>query len=146
MDIARSHSWAVAMDYDVQQRELAALNPSHNLTGLDANALTIIAMWVAMEAVTSTSSAASSTASAGTLLGPTSVPFAPMTPPPVGLRRKLPSLAVFGVVTPDTSQGTAKSIPQRPVGPQMKRRISWQLWIQSRLTRRVALGHRRFRW
>ncbi|KAJ7435635.1 hypothetical protein FB451DRAFT_1062411 [Mycena latifolia] len=40
MDLGRSHSWEIAMEYDVQQRYLAAQDPRHDLTGLDANALT----------------------------------------------------------------------------------------------------------
>ena len=43
MDLGRSHGWEVAMDYDVQQREVAALNPSHDLSVLDTTALMIIA-------------------------------------------------------------------------------------------------------
>jgi hypothetical protein len=43
MDLGRSHNWEVAMEYDIQQREVAALNPSHDLSSLDLAALTIIA-------------------------------------------------------------------------------------------------------
>jgi hypothetical protein len=43
MDLGRSHSWEIAMEYDIQQREVAALNPSHDLSSLDLAALTIIA-------------------------------------------------------------------------------------------------------
>jgi hypothetical protein len=43
MDLGRSHNWEIAMEYDVQQREVAALNPSHDLSSLDLAALTIIA-------------------------------------------------------------------------------------------------------
>jgi hypothetical protein len=43
MDLGRSHNWDIAMDYDVQQREVASLNPSHDLSSLDVAALTIIA-------------------------------------------------------------------------------------------------------
>ena len=43
MDLGRSHNWDTAMEYDVQQREVAALNPSHDLSSLDLAALTIIA-------------------------------------------------------------------------------------------------------
>lgn len=43
MDLGRSHSWEIAMDYDVQQRELVALHPSHDLSSLDVAALTLIA-------------------------------------------------------------------------------------------------------
>jgi hypothetical protein len=43
MDLGRSHNWEIAMDYDIQQREVAALNPSHDLSSLDLAALTIIA-------------------------------------------------------------------------------------------------------
>jgi hypothetical protein len=43
MDLGRSHNWDIAMEYDIQQREVAALNPSHDLSSLDLAALTIIA-------------------------------------------------------------------------------------------------------
>jgi hypothetical protein len=42
MDLGRSHSWDIAMEYDIQQREAVALNPSHDLAILDLAALTII--------------------------------------------------------------------------------------------------------
>lgn len=41
LDIGHTHGWAVAMHYDVQQRELAHANHEHNLAGLDIAALTI---------------------------------------------------------------------------------------------------------
>ena len=41
LGISVSHSWLVAMYYDMQQRELAHSNLEHNLTGLDTAALTI---------------------------------------------------------------------------------------------------------
>jgi hypothetical protein len=40
MDLGRSHNWEVAMEYDIQQCEVAALNPSHDLSSLDLAALT----------------------------------------------------------------------------------------------------------
>jgi hypothetical protein len=43
MDLGRSHNWDIAMDYDVQQREVVSLNPTHDLSTLDIAALTIIA-------------------------------------------------------------------------------------------------------
>jgi hypothetical protein len=43
MDLARSHNWDIAMEYDIQQRELVSLNPSHDLSSLDNSALTVIA-------------------------------------------------------------------------------------------------------
>jgi hypothetical protein len=43
MDLGRSHNWDVAMDYNVQQREVVSLNPLHDLSTLDIAALTIIA-------------------------------------------------------------------------------------------------------
>lgn len=46
MDLGHSHTWDIAMEYDVQQREVAALNPSHHshdLSSLDMAALTLIA-------------------------------------------------------------------------------------------------------
>jgi hypothetical protein len=42
-DIGRLHIWEVAVEYDIQQRELAAQNPLHDLSFLDTSALTIIA-------------------------------------------------------------------------------------------------------
>ncbi|KAG1893433.1 uncharacterized protein F5891DRAFT_985868 [Suillus fuscotomentosus] len=41
LDIGRTHSWLVAMHYDIQQRELAHANYDHNLAGLDVAALTM---------------------------------------------------------------------------------------------------------
>jgi hypothetical protein len=43
MDLGRSHNWETAMEYDIQQRDAVALNPSHDLGSLDLAALTIIA-------------------------------------------------------------------------------------------------------
>ncbi|KIM72053.1 hypothetical protein PILCRDRAFT_16477 [Piloderma croceum F 1598] len=43
MDLGCSHNWEIAMEYDIQQREVVALNPSHDLSSLDLAALTIIA-------------------------------------------------------------------------------------------------------
>ena len=43
MDLGQSHGWETAMEYDVQQRELAALHLTHDLSMLDTAALTIIA-------------------------------------------------------------------------------------------------------
>ena len=42
MDLGRTHSWEVAVEYDIQQRELSVLNPMHDLSSLDATALTVI--------------------------------------------------------------------------------------------------------
>ncbi|KAI6140126.1 hypothetical protein BKA82DRAFT_20507 [Pisolithus tinctorius] len=39
--ISASHSWLVAMHYDIQQCEIAHANPEHDLMGLDMAALTI---------------------------------------------------------------------------------------------------------
>ncbi|KAJ7713418.1 hypothetical protein B0H16DRAFT_1274192, partial [Mycena metata] len=41
-DIGRVHGWETAVEYDVQQRDLAALNPFHDLSGVDITALTVI--------------------------------------------------------------------------------------------------------
>jgi hypothetical protein len=43
MDLARSHTWEVAMEYDIQQREAVTRNPVHDLGTIDHAALTIIA-------------------------------------------------------------------------------------------------------
>lgn len=42
MDLSRSHGWETAVDYDIQQRELVASNPLHDLRSLDISALTLI--------------------------------------------------------------------------------------------------------
>ncbi|KAF8572773.1 hypothetical protein K439DRAFT_1625542 [Ramaria rubella] len=42
MELACSHGWDVAMEYDIQQREAVARNPTHNLATLDSTALTLI--------------------------------------------------------------------------------------------------------
>ena len=42
MDLGHLHNWDIAMEYDVQQHEVAALNLSHDLGSLDMAALTII--------------------------------------------------------------------------------------------------------
>lgn len=41
LDIGHTHGWAIAIHYDVQQRELAHANHEHNLVGLNIAALTI---------------------------------------------------------------------------------------------------------
>ena len=43
MDLGRTHNWDVAMDYDIQQHDTVALNPTHDLSMMDLAALTIIA-------------------------------------------------------------------------------------------------------
>jgi hypothetical protein len=48
MDLARSHSWNVAIEYDIQQREAIAHNPAHDLSVLDTSALTVIATRLAL--------------------------------------------------------------------------------------------------
>ena len=42
MDLGRTHSWEVTVEYDIQQHELSLLNPTHDLSSLDAMALTVI--------------------------------------------------------------------------------------------------------
>ena len=42
MDLACSHTWDTAMNYDIQQHDTIALNPMHDLSTLDLAALTII--------------------------------------------------------------------------------------------------------
>ena len=56
MDLGRSHSWDIAMDYDIQQNEVAALNPSHDLSSLDMAALTLIATRPVMHYIATSSS------------------------------------------------------------------------------------------
>ena len=43
MDLGHSHNWETAMEYDIQQHDMVALNPSHDLDNLDLAVLTIIA-------------------------------------------------------------------------------------------------------
>lgn len=43
MDLGQTHGWDIAMEYNTQQRELAALNLKHDLSSLDAIGLTLIA-------------------------------------------------------------------------------------------------------
>ena len=43
LDLARLHDWEIALEYDIQQREMAALHPEHDLSTIDLAALTIIA-------------------------------------------------------------------------------------------------------
>jgi hypothetical protein len=43
LGLSRSHSWDVAVEYNIQQREMVAQHPQHNLSQLDDKALTIIA-------------------------------------------------------------------------------------------------------
>ncbi|KAF8949731.1 hypothetical protein BDZ97DRAFT_1306848 [Flammula alnicola] len=40
--LAQSHGWPTALEYDINQREAAALHPAHDLTGLNSTALTLI--------------------------------------------------------------------------------------------------------
>jgi hypothetical protein len=56
MDLGRSHNWEIAMEYDIQQRKVVALNPSHDLSSLDLAALTIIATRPVLHSTSSLSS------------------------------------------------------------------------------------------
>ncbi|KAF8577821.1 hypothetical protein K439DRAFT_1621790 [Ramaria rubella] len=49
MELARLHSWDVAMEYDIQQREAVARNPTYDLAMLDTTALTLIATRIALK-------------------------------------------------------------------------------------------------
>ena len=46
--LTRTHGWPIAVEYDIQQRELVADNPAHDFRTLDTAALTIIATRVAL--------------------------------------------------------------------------------------------------
>ena len=46
--LTRTHGWPIAVEYDIQQRELVADNPAHDFRTLDTAALTIIATCVAL--------------------------------------------------------------------------------------------------
>jgi len=41
-DLARTHSWAIAVEYDIRQRELVAMHPAHDLSLLDEKCLTLV--------------------------------------------------------------------------------------------------------
>jgi hypothetical protein len=56
MDLGHSHSWDIAMEYNVQQREVTALYPSHDLSSLDMAALTLIATRLMTHYITTLSS------------------------------------------------------------------------------------------
>ena len=43
LDLARLHGWSLALEYDIQQREIASHNPMHDLQSLDVVAFTLIA-------------------------------------------------------------------------------------------------------
>ena len=49
-DMARSHGWPVAVEYDIKQRELSAQHPQHDLSFLDRDQLTMIVTAMALEA------------------------------------------------------------------------------------------------
>jgi len=49
-DLARSHGWPVAVEYDIKQRELAAQHPQHDLSFLDRDQLTMIVTAIALAA------------------------------------------------------------------------------------------------
>lgn len=55
-ELTSSHGWEIAQEYDIAQRELAAQNPAHNLTGLDTNALTLVATQAAARVALATQS------------------------------------------------------------------------------------------
>ena len=44
LGLARIHSWDLVMEYDIQQREAVAHNPSHDISILDTTALTVMAL------------------------------------------------------------------------------------------------------
>jgi hypothetical protein len=56
MDLGRSHDWDIAMEYDVQQREVAALNLSHDLSSFNMAAFTLIATHSVVQHVAPSSS------------------------------------------------------------------------------------------
>ena len=43
LELACSHTWEIAMDYDIQQQELVSAQPTHDISTLDLMALTQIA-------------------------------------------------------------------------------------------------------
>jgi hypothetical protein len=56
LGLSRSHSWDVAVEYDIQQREMVAQHPQHDLSQLDDRALTIIATRIVTRLPASTAS------------------------------------------------------------------------------------------
>jgi hypothetical protein len=46
--LSRTHGWLIAVEYDMQQRELVAENPAHDFRTLDTASLTIIATRLAL--------------------------------------------------------------------------------------------------
>lgn len=51
MGLAQRYSWSVAVDYDIQQRELAYADKAHDYSTLDGNALTLIMSNAALQAL-----------------------------------------------------------------------------------------------
>ena len=43
MNLGFTHSWEIAIEYDIQQHKLSSLNPTHDLSSLNTTVLTIIA-------------------------------------------------------------------------------------------------------
>lgn len=41
-DLTRTHGWGIAIEYDIRQRELAAMHPEYDLSILDGKCLTLI--------------------------------------------------------------------------------------------------------
>ncbi|KAJ3560708.1 hypothetical protein NP233_g10660 [Leucocoprinus birnbaumii] len=49
--ISQTHSWQVAVEYDIQQRELAFMDKAHDYSSVDGNALSIIATKITLQSV-----------------------------------------------------------------------------------------------
>ncbi|KXN90722.1 hypothetical protein AN958_03664, partial [Leucoagaricus sp. SymC.cos] len=58
--ISQTHSWQIAVDYDIQQRELAYMDKRHDYTTLNGNTILLIATKVALQAMRELQSAATS--------------------------------------------------------------------------------------
>ncbi|KXN87116.1 hypothetical protein AN958_09204 [Leucoagaricus sp. SymC.cos] len=58
--ILQTHSWQIAVDYDIQQRELAYMDKRHDYTTLDGNTISLIATKAALQAMRELQSAATS--------------------------------------------------------------------------------------
>lgn len=51
LGLAQRYGWNIAVDYDIQQREIAYSDKSHDYSTLDANALTLIMSNAALQAL-----------------------------------------------------------------------------------------------
>ena len=105
-DLTRLYNWVIALEYDIQQRELVSPSPSHDLSTLDQQALTLIVTWHLIQSAQN--QALGSFHSRLKHAAPDAAPNTPC---------KQPRLC-FGVVSQDTFQTTAKLSPHLQVTQQ----------------------------